>query len=259
MRVNKLILILLLSISLNLDASNNFLGSLGTVGTQYPDFGHNRPPQETLELFDDMIGYAYNNYSDAALAVRNILNIPRNGMKFRDIVYNGVTLIPYDENQDMIDQFYENMSRKNLAKIAKDNKVDIILYSMFFKTKLRRAIKTKENPAKLIYVIYAYDAQSSATKTKYIKFTVKDLLTDPLYDPIELQELFTKNYISIFQVILGHMSMIGSAYSASEVQEVDSTNSSSSDFTEKSSHENMKQKRQKEQIKAAEEAVDGDW
>jgi len=258
MRVNKLIYALFLTVSLNLSAASNFLGSIGTVGTQYPDFGHSRPPQETLELFDDMIGYAYNNYSDAALAVRNILNIPRNGMKFRDIVYNGVTLIPYEENQDMIDQFYENMSRRNLAKIAKDNKVDIILYSMFFKTKLRKAIKMKENPAELIYVIYAYDAQSSATKTKYIKFKVTDLLNSPMYDPIELQELFTKNYIAIFKVILGHMSTIGSAYTESEVQQV-KNDTSSSDSSEKSSVEDIKQKRKEEQIKAAQEAADGDW
>ena len=121
-------------------------------------------------------------------------------------------MIPSEENRDSIEKFYKKNSIKFLKRIAKNNHVDILLYSSFNRTKLKRILKKKSSSSTLVYRIFAYDVQSGSKKSEYIKIEITDLFTSPDYDPEHLQALFVKNYITIFQELLGHMKVIGSSY-----------------------------------------------
>lgn len=230
MRVSSLIKIVFILFVLNINVSaQKLIGSIGFVSPNYPQFGRYRPTQDVSEFFEDFMESAYESYSDAGLAVINRLNIKRGEVFYDDIVYENVMMIPSDENSEKIEKFYDKKSIRFLKRVAKENHVDIILYSNFNKTKLKRMIKKKQNPSLLVYRVFAYDAQSGTKANKYIKIKITDLFSSPDYDPDHLQALFIEKYIDIFQELLGHMRVIGSSYTKESAKEsVEDTSSSSS-------------------------------
>ena len=212
MSVNNIIKITLVLAFFALELNAKLIGSIGFVSPNYPDFGRYRPSQDVSEFFEEFIETAHLSYSDAGVAVVNRLNMKRGEVIYNDIEYQNTLLIPSDENRDAIEQFYKKNSIRFLKKIAKNNHVDILLYSSFNKTKLKRILKKKSSSSTLVYRIFAYDVQSGSKKSEYIKIEITDLFTSPDYDPENLQALFVKNYIKIFQELLGHMKIIGSSY-----------------------------------------------
>ncbi len=223
MAVNRIIRLVLLLTIFALEADAKLIGSIGFVSPNYPDFGRYRPSQDVSEFFDEFIETANQSYSDAGVAVVNKLNMKRGEVIFNDIEYDGVLMIPSEENREQIEKFYKKNSIRFLKRIAEANHVDILLYSSFNKTKLKRILKKKSSTSVLVYRIFAYDVQSSSKKSEYIKIKITDLFDSPDYDPEQLQSLFVENYIKIFQELLGHMKIIGSSYteeSASSKNEV---------------------------------------
>lgn len=217
---------------LTFELQAQFVGSIGFVSPNYPDYGRYRPSQDVDEFFEEFIDAAFKSYSDAGVSVANKLNMKRGDVLYKEIEYNNTLLIPSEENREAIEEFYANNSIRFLKKIAKENKVDIILYSSFNKTKLKRIIRNQENPSTLVYRVFAYDVQSGSKKSEYIKIEVTDLFTTPDYDPVELQALLIEKYLKIFQDLLGHMQVIGSSYSSDESAQSNSqssTNNSQND------------------------------
>jgi len=212
MAVNNIIKIALILAFFTLEVNAKLIGSIGFVSPNYPEFGRYRPSQDVSEFFEEFIETAHLSYSDAGVAVVNRLNMKRGEVIYNDIEYQGVLMIPSEENRDSIEKFYKKNSIKFLKRIAKNNHVDILLYSSFNKTKLKRILKKKSSSSTLVYRIFAYDVQSGSKKSEYIKIEITDLFTSPDYDPEHLQALFVKNYITIFQELLGHMKVIGSSY-----------------------------------------------
>lgn len=205
----------------NLNA--NLIGSIGFVSPQYPKLGNNRLPADLKDFFDDFIDTSYDCYGDAGISVANKLNMKRGEITFKDIKYENHYLVPSEENMEAIEKFYSNKSVAFHKDIAKKNRVDIILYSKINKGKFRKIMKKRENTVQLVYMVYVYDLQSNARIGKSIKIKVTDFFTSPDYDIDELQSLFTMKYIKIFQKLLGHMKMIGSAYKTSNVNKNNNT------------------------------------
>jgi len=242
MAVNNIVKIALILAIFAFEANAKLIGSIGYVSPNYPVFGRYRPSQDVSEFFEEFIEAAYNSYSDAGVAVVNNLQMKRGEVIFNDIGYENVLMIPSDENRASIEKFYKKNSIRFLKKIAKQNHVDILLYSSFNKTKLKRILKKQPAKSTLVYRIFAYDVQTGSKKSEYIKIEILDLFDSPDYDPEQLQALFIENYIKIFQELLGHMKIIGSSYtesSASSGSEVvptsdedssDDTNSDNGDW-----------------------------
>lgn len=245
MYVSKSIKVVLLLLLLNINLDAKLIGSIGFVSPNYPEFGRYRPSQDVSEFFEEFVETAHSSYSDAGVAVVNRLNMKRGEVMYDDIEYHGTLMIPSEENREMIEKFYAKKSIRFLKKIAKENQVDIILSSNFNKTKLKRMLKTRENPSLLVYRVFAYDVQSGSKKSEYIKIKITDLFSSPDYDPDELQALLIEKYIKIFQELLGHMKIIGSSYS----QESKKGSSPSSDEHTKSS----------EASSETQESDGGDW
>jgi hypothetical protein len=223
MAANRVFKLLLLLLVLTIEADAKLIGSIGFVSPNYPDFGRYRPSQDVSEFFDEFIETAYLSYADAGVAVTNRLNMKRGEVIYNDVEYDNVLMIPSEENREYIEKFYKKNSIRFLKKIAEANHVDILLYSSFNKTKLKRILKQKSSSSTLVYRIFAYDVQSGSKKSEYIKIKITDLFDSPDYDPEQLQSLFIENYIKIFQELLGHMKIIGSSYteeSASSKNEV---------------------------------------
>jgi hypothetical protein len=240
MAVNKIIKVALFLALFALEANAKLIGSIGFVSPNYPDFGHYRPSQDVSDFFDEFIETAHLSYSDAGVAVTNRLNMRRGEVIYNDVEYDGVLMIPSDENREYIEKFYRKNSIRFLKKIAEANHIDILLYSSFNKTKLKRILKKKASST-LVYRIFAYDVQSGSKKSKYIKIDITDLFDSPDYDPEQLQSLFVENYIKIFQELLGHMKIIGSQYteeSASSENEKVSDSDSDSDASSSSAPQN---------------------
>ncbi|SFV58713.1 hypothetical protein MNB_SM-7-1378 [hydrothermal vent metagenome] len=217
MGVSRFIKVALICAIFALDIEAKLIGSIGFVSPNYPDFGRYRPPQDVDEFFSDFIEAAYDSYGDAGVAVVNRLNMKRGEVLFKDIRYKNVLMIPSEENREYIENFYRNKSLEFLHNIAKDNRVDIILYSSFNKTKLKRLLRKRSHISTLVYRVFAFDDQSGARRSKYIKIKVEDLFSSPDYDPDRLQAQLIKNYIEIFQELLGHMKIIGSSYTQESV------------------------------------------
>jgi len=212
MLVNRFFRVALFLSIFTLQANANLIGSIGFVSPNYPDFGHYRPSQDVSEFFDEFIETAHLSYSDAGVAVTNRLNMKRGEVIYNDVEYDDVLMIPSQENREFIEKFYKKNSIRFLKNIAEANHVDILLYSSFNKTKLKRILKKKAATSTLVYRIFAYDVQSGSKKSEYIKIDITDLFDSPDYDPEQLQSLFVENYIKIFQELLGHMKIIGSQY-----------------------------------------------
>lgn len=241
MAVNRIVKIVLVLAIFALEANAKLIGSIGFVSPNYPDFGRYRPSQDVEEFFEEFIETAHLSYSDAGVAVVNRLNMKRGEVIYNDVEYDNVLMIPAEENREAIEKFYKKNSIKFLKRIAKANHVDILLYSSFNKTKLKRILKKKSSSSTLVYRIFAYDVQSGSKKSEYIKIKITDLFDSPDYDPEQLQSLFVENYITIFQELLGHMKIIGSSYteeSASSkndtVAETDATSSADAASSENS-------------------------
>jgi len=211
MGVNKFIIIIFILL-ITIESNAKLIGSIGFVSPNYPDFGRNRPSQDVSEFFDEFIESAHMSYSDAGVAVVNKLNMKRGEIIFNDIEYKNILMIPEENNRRFIKEFYKKNSTRFLKNIAKSNHVDILLYSSFNKTKLKRILNKKSSKSTLVYRIFAYDVQSNSKKSEYIMIEINDLFDSPDYDPIELQALFIENYIKIFQELLRHMKIIGSSY-----------------------------------------------
>ena len=112
-----------------------------------------------------------------------------------------------------MDEFYKKAKNRSfLNKIARENKVDVILYSKFLKSKLKKVIRTRENPAKIGYQIYIYEAQNGAKQFASVTLEVNDLFTNPDYDPDEFSVILEKKYIELVQKIFGYMQIVGTAY-----------------------------------------------
>jgi len=238
MAVNRIIQLTLIFTIFALEANAKLIGSIGFVSPNYPDFGRYRPSQDVEEFFEEFIETAHLSYSDAGVAVVNRLNMKRGEVIYNDVEYENVLMIPAEENRESIEKFYKKNSIRFLKRIAKANHIDILLYSSFNKTKLKRILKKKASSSTLVYRIFAYDVQSGSKKSEYIKIEITDLFDSPDYDPEQLQSLFVENYIKIFQELLGHMKIIGSSYTEKSASSKNETVPTTDETSEEENNDN---------------------
>ena len=232
-------------------------GAIGYVSPKPADFGNNkRPPIDFVEFLDEFTQIAYDNIQDAGTSVMRRNNYKNGEVSFRDIVYKGVLLIPEEENLDMVEDFYQDLALRKLEDVAQKNKVDFVLYSRFDRSNLRRILRNKPRKADVILRIFAYNAQSSAKSSKYVKVSVDDILSAPDYDREAFQDQVIKKYEEIFEEMLGQLQVTGSGYSTQERAQpaVQTTPVAKKDEA---------QSRKEEQIQAAQaaqaESDEGDW
>lgn len=217
-------------------------GAIGFVAPKPADFGRHRASPDLIDFFDEFALIAYDNIQDAGTTVMRKHNYTKGSVSFHDIEYDGVILIPEEENFDAIEDFYRHLSRRKLAKVAEQNRVDFILYSRFDKSNIRRILVKKPKKATVILKIFVYNAQNSATSNRYVKVNVEDIFTAPDYDRDAFQDQIVAKYEEAFNEMLGSLEITGSGYTE-----------------EKRVKEEKKTDRKQEQIDAAEEAGSGDW
>jgi len=258
MAVNRITKLLLISIAFVVNANAVHIGDIGFISPNYPSYKKlhaTRMEREDIEdFFEEFMDEAYYSYSKAGLAVVNNLNIPRGDVIYKDVKYNNVLMIPSDENREAIEEFYKNKSLQFLKNTAKENHVDILLYSKFRKRTLNKIFKHRKSISKIGYTVFAYDSQSSARNFNNMTIDIKDLFDSPDYDPDQLQSLFIKNYIELLKDILGSLQRVGGQYSNSSSSSSSSSSSNSSSSTQNNDTKNDSS----ESMPAAEENDSGE-
>jgi len=231
MSVDNFLKLLLIFLFVSIDAQAKFIGAIGFVGSKPPAV---RMSRDVGDFFNDFRESAYDSYGDAGIAVVNKNNIKRGEVIYKDVKYDNTFLIPSEDNDAAISEFYRHQSRRFLNKVAQENKVDILLFSKFNRTKLRRIFRKKPNPAVLAYNIFAYDVQTGAKSSKYVYIKVTDLFSAADYDADQFTTHLIEKYLVMFDRLLGHMKMVGSSYS----QDTDKTTSKSKEDKSSDNAEN---------------------